>query len=149
MVRGRQVIWLSWHNLYGQLAMIYIRRAPGGGGVCRILLNPQHEENFILLFYLDIDDCSPNSCQNDGSCIDGIADFTCNCSDGFAGNTCEISNYFLTMHMKVFEQDQNFFSINDRKQTISLIIFILKTFLQILMNALQTLVKMAEVVLIK
>ena len=58
------------------------------------LLNPQHEENFILLFYLDIDDCSPNSCQNDGSCIDGIADFTCNCSDGFAGNTCEISNYF-------------------------------------------------------
>ena len=79
-----------------EVGLIYIRRTPG-------LLNPQHEENFILLFYLDIDDCSPNSCQNDGSCIDGIADFTCDCSEGFAGNTCEISNYFLTMHMKGFD----------------------------------------------
>ena len=38
----------------------------------------------------NIDDCSPNPCLNDGSCVDGINSFTCNCTGtGFNGTICE------------------------------------------------------------
>ena len=36
----------------------------------------------------DIDDCSPNPCQNEGVCVDEINSFTCNCQNGFTGSTC-------------------------------------------------------------
>ena len=39
---------------------------------------------------LNIDDCKSNPCQNDATCIDGIANYTCSCADGFEGDTCEI-----------------------------------------------------------
>jgi hypothetical protein len=37
----------------------------------------------------NIDDCDPNPCQNGGTCVDGIASFTCECTAGFFGDTCE------------------------------------------------------------
>lgn len=44
------------------------------------------------MFYLspDIGDCAPNPCENDGSCIDEVNDYTCACVDGYEGKNCEI-----------------------------------------------------------
>ena len=43
------------------------------------------------LSILDIDDCKNNPCRNNGTCVDGIAAYTCNCPVGFSGTDCEIS----------------------------------------------------------
>ena len=52
----------------------------------------------FLLLYLDIDDCANNPCENGGTCIDEINDFTCTCVPGYEGLTCSIgtnSNIFI------------------------------------------------------
>ena len=36
----------------------------------------------------DIDDCSPNPCQN-GACVDKIADYECQCTTGWEGKDCD------------------------------------------------------------
>ena len=41
---------------------------------------------------LDIDECNPNPCLNNGTCFDGIANYTCNCTTGFGGANCENGN---------------------------------------------------------
>ncbi|PFX16674.1 Neurogenic locus notch-like protein 2, partial [Stylophora pistillata] len=38
----------------------------------------------------DINYCVSHECRNNGSCVDGISNYTCNCLDGFAGDRCEI-----------------------------------------------------------
>ena len=45
---------------------------------------------YSFLSYLDIDDCQPNPCKNDGVCEDGANSFTCNCAHGFIGEDCNI-----------------------------------------------------------
>ena len=42
-------------------------------------------------FFSDIDDCMGESCDNGGTCIDGVASFQCMCPVGFTGLGCEIS----------------------------------------------------------
>ncbi|XP_065901795.1 adhesion G protein-coupled receptor L4-like [Dysidea avara] len=37
---------------------------------------------------INIDDCDPNPCLNNGTCADGFNSFTCNCVDGFTGENC-------------------------------------------------------------
>ena len=44
-----------------------------------------------LIFYQDIDDCIENPCNNNGSCVDGIASYNCVCPPGFTGADCEMS----------------------------------------------------------
>ena len=44
-----------------------------------------------LCFFLDINDCKGNPCNNGGNCTDGIATYTCTCPDGFRGSDCETS----------------------------------------------------------
>ena len=34
-------------------------------------------------------DCEPNLCQNNGTCVDGVANYTCNCLPEFMGRHCE------------------------------------------------------------
>ena len=41
-------------------------------------------------FILDVNDCVDVTCQNRGSCLDGIDGFTCVCVDGFSGENCQI-----------------------------------------------------------
>ena len=41
--------------------------------------------------FLDIDDCTSDSCLNGGACIDGVNSFTCNCRSGYSGAHCEHS----------------------------------------------------------
>nr|CAD7407711.1 unnamed protein product [Timema cristinae] len=38
------------------------------------------------------DECIPNPCRNNGSCLDGIADFVCSCRDGWKGKTCNLKD---------------------------------------------------------
>uniref|UniRef100_A0A8C9SXT2 Delta-like protein n=1 Tax=Scleropages formosus TaxID=113540 RepID=A0A8C9SXT2_SCLFO len=40
----------------------------------------------------DINDCSVNPCQNEGSCRDLVNDFYCECTNGWKGKTCHSSN---------------------------------------------------------
>jgi hypothetical protein len=37
----------------------------------------------------NLDDCTPNPCQNGGSCVDGVASYTCVCPVGWAGTDCQ------------------------------------------------------------
>ena len=46
----------------------------------------------MLYFHLtDIDECSSNPCENDGTCTDGVNMYTCSCVAGYNGDNCEIS----------------------------------------------------------
>ena len=44
-----------------------------------------------LYFFLDIDDCQPQPCQNNGTCHDLVNDYRCECLVGFNGTNCENS----------------------------------------------------------
>ena len=46
-----------------------------------------------MVLCLDIDDCLENPCNNNGTCLDGIASYDCVCPSGFSGIDCEISMY--------------------------------------------------------
>ena len=41
-----------------------------------------------LCFSLDTDDCYPNPCLNNGTCVDGVNDYNCTCVPGFVGKNC-------------------------------------------------------------
>ena len=43
---------------------------------------------------LDIDECNSAPCMNGGTCVDAIAEYTCNCNDGYSGTHCETSKCF-------------------------------------------------------
>ena len=45
-----------------------------------------------FFFLSDIDDCVGHSCVN-GTCVDGIASYTCDCIAGFTGESCSISKF--------------------------------------------------------
>lgn len=47
-----------------------------------------------FLSYTDINDCQPDSCENNGTCIDLVNDYRCDCVAGFNGTICENSEYF-------------------------------------------------------
>lgn len=46
----------------------------------------------LRLFWLDIDECSPNPCQNSGVCTDLVNGFNCTCTAGYTGATCRPGN---------------------------------------------------------
>ena len=67
--------------------------------ICKLLLffsNYNWIINNGLLFCLkDIDVCTPNPCQNGGTCLassDSLS-YTCKCSTGFSGFNCQTSNF--------------------------------------------------------
>ena len=46
-----------------------------------------------ILFFIplpDINYCVNHTCDNGGSCVDGINNYSCNCLVGFTGYHCEI-----------------------------------------------------------
>ena len=36
----------------------------------------------------ETNNCSPNPCQNNGTCVDDGVNFSCNCAPGFTGEKC-------------------------------------------------------------
>ena len=51
--------------------------------------------NFYVFISIDIDNCSPNPCNNGGTCNDGVDSYTCTCVAGFMGDDCDASRYLL------------------------------------------------------
>ena len=45
----------------------------------------------MKIFFQEIDECSSNPCQNNGTCEDLVDNFNCTCVSGFQGRTCEIN----------------------------------------------------------
>lgn len=52
------------------------------------LSNISLNKNILIDFelYLDLNDCIPNPCKNNGTCVDGDGTFTCKCASGWSGN---------------------------------------------------------------
>ena len=42
----------------------------------------------LLNIFLEIEYCSPNPCQNGGTCKDGNNNYTCFCAAGYSGVNC-------------------------------------------------------------
>ena len=56
----------------------------------------------LLIFpaNIDIDDCAGVTCENGGTCVDGVNTYTCECATGFDGQHCENSMY-LAWHISL------------------------------------------------
>ena len=50
----------------------------------------------MIPFYLDTDDCAGVTCQNGGTCNDGVNAYTCTCASGYEGTNCETSSFCST-----------------------------------------------------
>lgn len=53
-------------------------------------------KHIIKYFSLDVDQCNPNPCLNNGECKDGIYSYTCNCPPAFSGVDCEQRKYMYS-----------------------------------------------------
>ena len=51
----------------------------------------------VILFRLDIDECSPNPCENGANCTDGINDYSCTCVPGYEGKNCTTSKLLISV----------------------------------------------------
>ena len=52
----------------------------------------------LYVFYLEIDECASNPCQNQASCIDRVHAYVCQCPAGYTGLHCEIGKSALTKY---------------------------------------------------
>ena len=48
----------------------------------------------------DTDDCYPNPCLNNGTCSDGVNDYSCTCVPGFVGKNCSNSKSLKIKSLK-------------------------------------------------
>ena len=47
--------------------------------------------HYDVLLSSDTDNCYPNPCLNNGTCIDRVDDYKCSCVPGFVGKNCSNS----------------------------------------------------------
>ena len=60
------------------------------------LVNDEITVSILSKFLVDINDCSPEPCQNGATCIDDVNQYTCSCDEGYEGTDCETSEYFTS-----------------------------------------------------
>ena len=49
----------------------------------------------------DIDECASSPCMNTGTCVDGIALYSCTCADGYTGIHCETGELIYKPHKMI------------------------------------------------
>ena len=45
----------------------------------------------LCTFFIEVNKCSSDPCQNDGICFDGVQRYECECQEGWEGERCEDS----------------------------------------------------------
>ena len=48
----------------------------------------------LKLFFIDINECASSPCQNGGTCVDQVNQYTCQCAAGYSGTTCATSKKY-------------------------------------------------------
>ena len=49
---------------------------------------------YLLYITTDINECVNHTCQNGGSCVDGVNNYSCSCLPGFTGYHCGTGEFF-------------------------------------------------------
>ena len=60
-------------------------------------------ERLICILFLDMNECSPNLCQNGATCVDLVGSYRCDCKPGYTGNNCQTGNKRLLLKYFEFE----------------------------------------------
>ena len=61
-----------------------------------------------VILFSDINECSPNPCQNGATCVDLIGGHRCDCAQGYTGSSCETSNFPETYGFAVLKPEEGF-----------------------------------------
>ena len=69
-----------------------------------ISIHPLNFWRIEYTFFTDIDDCSKNSCEHGGTCIDGVNSYTCQCIPGYSGHECQ-TGFFIIVFLLVTSSD--------------------------------------------
>ena len=76
-----QIERMAHYYLSGQIPTVYQLNSNTANQIC----------DFIGT---DIrDECSSDSCENNGTCVDGIGGYTCSCPPGYTGSSCESGGF--------------------------------------------------------
>lgn len=51
------------------------------------------QDQCIYSFLIDKGVCENNPCENGGTCMPGIGEYTCQCQVGFLGKHCEVGRF--------------------------------------------------------
>ena len=68
---------------------------------CNILYSIILIRSLHIIFVLDVDDCMPNPCENDGNCTDGVNEYLCACVPGYTGADCETGQHCCKLTYKM------------------------------------------------
>ena len=82
---------MTWALTSKQLTRWAIRT-----GLCAWQLLHSLTYRKVIVYILYSDECEPDPCKNNGTCVDGINSYTCQCHVGYTGNTCDTYDICLT-----------------------------------------------------
>lgn len=43
----------------------------------------------LMILFVEINECQPDPCENNGRCEDALGTYWCKCPQGFVGQTCQ------------------------------------------------------------
>ena len=53
-------------------------------------------------YFIDINECHSDPCMNEGTCQDGVFQYTCSCADGYTGTHCETGSFWFNTYIMPF-----------------------------------------------
>ena len=69
----------------------------------------------------DVDECIGVTCQNDGTCVDGLAEYTCACAAGYGGDHCEIGISLSLLKKEVYSFIMKIRKTNKNMESVSFV----------------------------